>query len=121
MEGLSGSWEIGVVVGSILCQLLFSGGLLLLETAVKRERRKPTPKEWAAITSSRPELHRVLERRPQSSRLGNSHSPGPRVKAPQRGVGVLDQGNRAGAWKSPYPLRWYAGSSRGNLPPKGAA
>jgi hypothetical protein len=53
MEGLSGSWELGVVVGSILCQLLFSGSLLLLETVVKRERRQPTPKEWAAITSSR--------------------------------------------------------------------
>jgi hypothetical protein len=79
MEGLSGSWEIGVVVGSILCQLLFSGSLLLLETVVKRERRQSTPKEWAAITSSRPEVRRVLERRPQSSRPESPHSPGPRV------------------------------------------
>jgi hypothetical protein len=73
MEGLSGGWSIGVVVGSILRRLLFGGGPLLLETVVKREHRKTlTRSEWEQITSSRPVLRWVLERRPNSERSGVS-------------------------------------------------
>jgi hypothetical protein len=48
---------------------------------VRVERRQLTRREWAAITSSRPVVRQVLERRPQSSRPENPHSPGPRVIA----------------------------------------
>jgi hypothetical protein len=68
MEGLSGGWEIGVVVGSILRRLLFGSSLLLLETVVNRERRQPTRREWEQITSRRPMLRWVLERRPANER-----------------------------------------------------
>jgi hypothetical protein len=41
---------------------------------MRRERRQPTRAEWAAITSRRPVVRRVLERRPQSSRPENRQS-----------------------------------------------
>jgi hypothetical protein len=72
MEGLSGGWEIGVVVGSILRRLLFGGGLLLLETVVNRKRRQPTPNESEQITSRRPVLRWVLDRKPANERSGVS-------------------------------------------------
>jgi hypothetical protein len=69
MEGLSGSWSIGVVVGSILRRLLFGGGPLLLETVVKREHRKTLSRqEWGRITSRRPVVRWVLERRSNRQR-----------------------------------------------------
>jgi hypothetical protein len=82
---------------------------------VKRERHQPTRVEWAAITSSRPVVRRVLERRPHSSRPENPHSPGPIARGTRPG-----QSSRS-ADKAHALVRWYAECSRGNLPWKGAA
>jgi hypothetical protein len=47
---------------------------------MKRERRHPIRAEWAATTSSRLVVRRILKRKPESSRPENRHRPGPRVK-----------------------------------------
>ena len=40
---------------------------------MRRERRQPTPREWERITSPRPVLRWVIERRPNTERSGVSN------------------------------------------------
>jgi hypothetical protein len=51
----------GVARGCNLCLVVRSGRVVLLGGGMtRRERRQPTRAEWAAITSLRPEVRRIL-------------------------------------------------------------